>query len=547
MKSLIGEIRHDAPASVVVFFVAVPLCLGIALASGAPLFSGLVAGIVGGIVVGSLSASPLGVSGPAAGLAVIVFAAIQELGFSAFLVAVVLSGAIQITLGALRAGMIAYFFPSAVIKGMLAGIGIIIILKQIPHALGYDADPEGDLAFVQPDGETTLSAFSSAFASLEPSALVVSSIALGILLLWETPFIRQKKGLSTIPGPLLAVGFGILFQAITSRIVPSAALEPSHLVSVPVADQWSDFAQMLTFPDWTQLGNPAIYVTAATLAVVASLETLLCVDATDRLDPQRRVTPANRELLAQGCGNMISGFIGGLPITQVIVRSSANIQSGGRTKLSAILHGVLLLLSVALLPTLLNMVPLAVLASILFVVGYKLAKPDLVKDMYARGIGQFAPFAVTILGIVFTDLLTGIGLGMAVAIVITLHRSYMNSHFLHMSEKELGNDRHLVSIQLAEEVTFLNKGAIIRAFSELPDGVHVRIDSSGSTFVDQDVLEAIEDFEESAPARNITVERIDRAPNTGPNEGRGANYADPNEGNPGVDDPAKSLGTPSPG
>lgn len=546
MKKLFGEIRHDAPASVVVFFVAVPLCLGIALASGAPLFSGLVAGIIGGIVVGSLSASPLGVSGPAAGLAVIVFAAIQDLGFSAFLVAVVLAGVIQITLGACRAGMIAYFFPSAVIKGMLAGIGIIIILKQIPHALGYDRDPEGDLAFFQPDGETTLSAFGSAFASLEPSALFVSSIALVLLLAWETPSIREKKLLGLVPGPLVAVGFGILFQAISSWIAPSAALEPRHLVSVPVAEQWSDLVQMLTFPDWTQLSNPAIYITAATLAIVASLETLLCVDATDRLDPQRRITPANRELLAQGCGNMISGLIGGLPITQVIVRSSANIQSGGRTKLSAILHGVLLLLSVVLLPTLLNLVPLAVLASILFVVGYKLAKPDLMKEMYSRGMGQFAPFAVTILGIVFTDLLTGIGLGMAVAIVITLHRSYMNSHFLHMSEKTLEDDRHVVSIQLAEEVTFLNKGAIIRALSELQNGVHVRIDSSSSTFVDPDVLEAISDFEESAPARQITVERIDRAPDAGPNEGRGVGRANADDKGPGIDGPSARLGAPSP-
>ncbi len=516
MKSPLSEISHDAPASLVVFFVAVPLCLGIALASGAPLFSGLIAGIVGGIVVGSISASPLGVSGPAAGLAVIVFGAVQTLGFSAFLVAVVLSGVIQIALGAAKAGVIAYFFPSSVIKGMLAGIGIIIIMKQIPHAFGHDSDPEGDLAFMQPDGETTLSALGATLGDLEPSAMFVSAAALLILLLWEGGFPRRLPILRSLPGPLVAVAFGICFQAVASMLAPSMALESSHLVTVPVATQWSDFGRMLTFPDWAQLANPTIYLTAATLAAVASLETLLCVDATDKLDPQRRVTPANRELVAQGCGNIVSGLIGGLPITQVIVRSSANIQSGGRTKLTAILHGVLLLVAVVVLPTVLNLVPLAVLASILFVVGYKLAKPSLFKDMYERGANQFAPFIVTIVGIVLTDLLIGIGLGMAVAMFLILSRNYMNSHFLHISESDFPTGRHVVSMRLAEEVTFMNKGAIIRSLAELPNGVHVRIDSSSSFHVDQDVLEAISEFEDSSLARDITVERIERPPETVP-------------------------------
>jgi len=510
MREIFREIRHDAPASVVVFFVAVPLCLGIALASGTPLFSGLIAGIVGGVVVGALSGSPLGVSGPAAGLAVIVYGAVQSLGFPAFLVAVVLAGAFQIALGAARAGVIAYFFPSSVIKGMLAGIGVLIVLKQIPHALGHDSNPEGELAFAQPDDETTISAFGATFGDIEPSALFLSVVALLILVLWETRWTRRHPLLRNLPGPLIAVAFGILFQTLASRLAPGLALEPSHLVNVPVATAWSDFGEMLTLPDWTQLANPTIYVTAFTVAVVASLETLLCVEATDKLDPQRRVTPANRELIAQGCGNVVSGLIGGLPITQVIVRSSANIQSGGRTKLTAILHGALLLVAVIALPALLNLVPLAVLASILLVVGYKLATPGLFATMYARGPDQFAPFLVTILGIVFTDLLIGIGLGMTVAMFIILSRSYMNSHFLHVSERDTADGAHVVSIRLAEEVTFMNKGAIIRSLAELPDGVHVRIDSSNSFHVDQDVLEALSEFQESAARRGITVERIDR-------------------------------------
>lgn len=506
------EIRHDAPAGVVVFFVAVPLCLGIALASGAPLFSGLIAGIIGGIVVGSLSGSPLGVSGPAAGLAVIVLTAIQDLGFEPFLVAVVLAGALQIAMGLARAGVIAYFFPSSVIKGMLSGIGVLIVMKQVPHAVGHDADPEGDFRYLQPDGETTLSSLSAMIGDFEPSAIFVAAVALAILLLWEGWLAGRHWIFGVIQGPLVAVAFGIAFQAISTAFFPEAALQVSHLVNVPVAESWSEAGRLLTFPDWSQIGNPSVLLAAATIAVVASLETLLCVEATDKLDPEGRVTPTNRELLAQGTGNMLSGLIGGLPITQVIVRSSANIQSGGRTKLSAILHGVLLLVTVLALPELLNLVPLAVLASVLLVVGYKLAKPALFQEMYRLGPAQFVPFVVTVAGIVFTDLLIGIGLGLAVAIFVILSRNYLNSHFLHMVDRGSVGGHEVITMQLAEEVTFLNKGAIIRSLAELPDGAHVRIDTSRSFFVDYDVLEAIDEFEKSAPGRGISVERVERKP-----------------------------------
>lgn len=507
------DIRHDLPAAIVVLFVAVPLCLGLALASGAPLFSGLIAGIVGGIVVGALSGSALGVSGPAAGLAVIVLEAIHSLGsFQAFLLAVVFAGALQIALGIAKAGVLGYFFPSAAIKGMLSGIGLLIILKQIPHALGWDSDPIGELAFAQPDGETTFSSLSRAAEHIEPSSLLVATVSLGILLFWEKVLTPRGRFFRLVQGPVVAVAFGIAFQLLALRFAPSWAFGDGHLVDVPVVQSFGDLAGLFVMPDWTQIGNPAVYVTAVTLAVVASLETLLCLEATDKLDPQKRVTPANRELLAQGTGNMLSGLIGGLPITQVIVRSSANIQSGGRSKLSTIIHGILLLIFAIALPQLLIIIPLSVLASILLVVGYKLAKPALFVSMYRLGPSQFIPFVVTIVGILATDLLTGVSMGVFVAIAALLHRSYLNSHFLHVESEDEPGARHTVRLLLAEEVTFLNRGAILRELSAIPDGSHVVVDLRGTVTIDHDVLEILEDFEKTADRRDIVVERIQPDP-----------------------------------
>ena len=326
------SLRDDLPAGIVVFFVAVPLCLGIALASGAPLFSGLIAGILGGILVGALSGSPLGVSGPAAGLAVIVSAAIETLGsFEAFLLAVVLAGFFQIGLGLGKAGILAYFFPSAVIKGMLAGIGLLIVLKQIPHAFGWDVDPEGDFAFLQRDGENTFSEILRAFEHIDESATLVAVVSLGILILWDQVLSKRSRLFQLIQGPLVAVSFGIAYQWLTMKYAPGWSLAESHLVQIPVVEGLEQAKSLFVTPDWSQIGNPSIWITAITIAIVASLETLLCVEATDKLDPEKRVTPTNRELLAQGAGNVVSGLIGGLPITQVIVRSSANIQSGARS------------------------------------------------------------------------------------------------------------------------------------------------------------------------------------------------------------------------
>jgi MFS superfamily sulfate permease-like transporter len=499
--------KNDFPASVVVFFVAIPLCLGIALASGAPLFSGLIAGIVGGIVVGAISGSSLGVSGPAAGLTAIVLAALATLGsWENFLVAVVLGGAIQILFGVLRAGIIGYYFPNSVIKGMLTGIGIIIILKQIPHFFGYDADPEGDWAFLQVDGENTFSELGNIFGNISPGATVIAIIGMAILILWEAVLSKKYKIFKLIQGPLVAVAAGIIFYLLTQDS-ESLAISQDHLVAVPVPDGIDSFLGQFTFPNFSVIGNPQVWVTAFTIALVASLETLLCVEATDKLDPHKRTTPTNRELFAQGTGNMLSGLIGGLPVTQVIVRSSANIQSGGQTKASAIMHGFLLLISVILIPTVLNLIPLSVLAAILFLVGYKLAKPSLFKEMIQKGWKQYVPFFITIIGIVFGDLLIGISLGLAVGIVVVLIKNYQNSHFLHIRKSE-ENNVDVVKMTLAEEVTFINKGAIIKELDKLEENTLLEIDTTKTRFLDNDVIEVFDDFRIKAKDRNIDVTLI---------------------------------------
>ena len=499
-------IKNDLPASIVVFFVALPLCLGIALASGAPLFSGLIAGIVGGIVVGALSGSNIGVSGPAAGLAAIVLTAIGSLGgYENFLVAVVLGGVIQLIFGLLKAGVIGYYFPSSVIKGMLTGIGIIIILKQIPHFFGYDADPEGDFAFFQVDGENTFSEILKTLNNISLGSTIIGLVGLGILLLWSNVLSKKGKIFQLIQGPLVAVVFGIIYFVVTGDDT-KYGISSEHLVSVPVPSDMDSFLGQFSFPNFGVIGNPEIWVTAFTIALVASLETLLCVEATDKLDPHKNVTPTNRELLAQGTGNVISGLIGGLPITQVIVRSSANIQSGGRTKLSAIVHGFFLLISIILIPTLLNKIPLSVLAAILFIVGFKLAKPSLFKQMWKLGWKQFVPFLVTVLGIVFTDLLKGIGMGLAVGIVIILIKSFQNSHFLHKEGEDIDDGK--IKMTLAEEDTFFNKGAILKELDNLPKDSLLELDVRQTKYLDNDIIEILEDFSIKARERNITIKLI---------------------------------------
>ncbi len=503
-------LKNDLPASIVVFFVALPLCLGIALASGAPLFSGLIAGIIGGIVVGSLSGSNIGVSGPAAGLAAIVLTAIGALGgYENFLVAVVIGGAIQLLLGFLRAGIIGYYFPSSVIKGMLTGIGIIIILKQIPHFFGMDEDPQGDFAFLQIDGENTLTELLKAINALisgniSIGATTIAIMAMFILLLWSNVLVKKGKIFQLVQGPLVAVVVGIIFYILTKE--GSLSIAESHLVSVPVPEDFNTFLGQFSFPNFSAITRMDVWITGFTIAIVASLETLLCVEATDKLDPHKNVTPTNRELLAQGTGNIISGFIGGLPITQVIVRSSANIQSGGRTKMSAIIHGFFLLISVILIPKLLNMIPLSVLAAVLFIVGFKLAKPSTFKTMFSLGWKQWVPFIVTVLGIVFIDLLWGIGLGLAVGITVILIKSFQNSHFLHKEGEDVDDGK--IKMTLAEEVTFFNKGAILKELDNLPPDSFLELDVSKTRYLDNDIIEILEDFAFKAKERNIDIKLV---------------------------------------
>ncbi|PTX44914.1 MFS superfamily sulfate permease-like transporter [Christiangramia gaetbulicola] len=499
------HLNKDFPASIVVFFVAIPLCLGIALASGAPLFSGLIAGIIGGIVVGAISGSSLGVSGPAAGLAAIVLAAISKLGYENLLLAVVIGGAIQIVFGLLKAGIIGYYFPNSVIKGMLTGIGIIIILKQIPHFFGYDGDPQGDWAFFQVDGENTFSELINALNNISPGATLIAIIGMTILILWEAVLSKKGKFFKLVQGPLVAVAVGIIYYLLT-RDSETFGISADHLVNVPVPDSFDSFVGQFTLPSFEMIGTMEIWITGFTIALVASLETLLCVEATDKLDPHKRTTPTNRELFAQGTGNLMSGMVGGLPITQVIVRSSANIQSGGQTKMSAILHGFLLLISVVIIPNILNYIPLSVLAAILFLVGYKLAKPALFVQMYQAGWKQFVPFMVTIIGIIFGDLLIGISLGLVVGIVVILIKSYQNSYFLHIENVENGGKT--VKMRLAEEVTFINKGAILKELNNLENDSYLIMDVTKTKYLDRDIIDILDDFKIKAEEKNIDIKIV---------------------------------------
>lgn len=503
---MFNTLKNDLPASVVVFFVALPLCLGIALASGAPLFSGIIAGVVGGILVGALSGSKIGVSGPAAGLVAIVLTAISTLeGYENFLVAVVLAGVIQLVFGVLKAGVIAYYFPSSVIKGMLTGIGIIIILKQIPHFFGYDVEPEGADSFIEPSGENSFSAILHVVDNITVGSMVIGIIGLAILIVWDQVLSKKGKLFQVVQGPLVAVVIGIVFYLVTQSN-SSLAIEQLHLVNVPIPEDASSFIGQFSLPNFTAITNIEVWIVAFTIALVASLETLLCVEATDKIDPHKNVTPTNRELLAQGVGNIVSGMIGGLPITQVIVRSSANIQSGGRSKMSAIIHGFLLLGSVVLIPTLLNMIPLSVLAAILLIVGYKLAKPSLFKKMYSLGWKQFIPFVVTVVGIVFTDLLKGISLGLLVGIVVILIKSYQNSHFLNKEGEDVDDGK--IKMTLAEEVTFFNKGAILKELDRLPENSFLELDVRQTKYLDYDIIEILEDFMFKAKERHIDIKLI---------------------------------------
>ncbi len=495
------NVAADLPASIVVFLVALPLCLGIALASGAPLFSGLLAGIVGGLVIGIISGSATSVSGPAAGLAAIVVTQIETLGsFQAFLLATFFAGVIQVGLGIAKAGFLASFFPTNVVKGLLAAIGLLLILKQLPHLVGHDPDPIGEMSFEQPDHENTFTEFFAALGDLQPAAMVIGFFSLALLWGWERVPTLKKLG---IPVPLLVVVSAIGLHSLLSGALPAWRLGEDHLVQVPVLNELAEIPSLLTFPDFSAITNYGVYTAAITIAVVASLETLLNLDAVDSLDPKQRKSPPSRELLAQGIGNMVGGLIGALPTTSVIVRSSVNVTAGNSTKMSAVYHGILLVLCVLFVPHLLNLIPLSALAAILIVTGLKLANPKLIKKMWDGGGAQFYPFVFTVVAIVLTDLLSGIVIGLTVSIGFIL-KSNFRRPIKRIHEKHVTGN--VVRIELREQVSFLNRAALEKTLAEFKTGDRVVLDARRSDFIDPDVLHLLMDYvEKTAPVRQVKV------------------------------------------
>lgn len=498
--------KTDILSGVVVFLVALPLCLGIALASGAPLFAGIISGVIGGIVVGILSHSQLSVSGPAAGLTAIILGAITSLGsYETFLVAVVLAGILQILLGLAKAGTISNYFPSNVIEGMLTAIGIIIILKQLPHAIGYDVDNEGDFFFIEKgEGHNTFSSLIDAINFSHLGAIIISLISLGILIAFnKLPFLRNLRA---VPGALIVVVVGVILNEIFKSMGSPLAIPQEHLVNLPVPSSFDEFVGQFKLPDFTMVTNPKVWIVAATIAAVASIETLLCIEAADKMDPLKRYTNTNIELFAQGAGNILSGLIGGIPMTSVIVRTSANVNSGGRTKIAAITHGVFLLIAVLAIPTILNKIPLACLAAILLMIGYKLASPKVFKHMWHSGKYQFTPFIITVVAVVFTDLLKGVGIGLVVSVFFILRANLKLAYFF---KKEDYHEGETITLELAQEVSFLNKAAIKQTLGHLPTNSKLIVDASNTFYIDHDVLELIKDFLRiGSKDKNIKVELI---------------------------------------
>jgi MFS superfamily sulfate permease-like transporter len=500
--NLFANLKSDFASGLVVFLVALPLCLGIAMASGAPLFSGIIAGVIGGIVVGYLSQSHISVSGPAAGLTAIILTAITDFGaFDVFLLSVFIAGIIQLALGFLKAGSISNYFPTNVIEGMLAGIGIIIILKQIPHAFGYDADFEGDQAFIQNDGSNSFSFLFDVLNHIHLGAVLVSVVSLIVLISWDkVPFLKKLK---LVPGALVAVILGVLLNEFFIASGSSLAIAKEHLVSLPVPKSFDEFKSILIMPNFAAVTNPQVWVVAVTIAIVASIETLLCIEASDRMDVQKRYTNTNVELRAQGIGNMVSSLLGGLPMTSVVVRSSANNNAGAKSKMSAIIHGVLLLISVLSIPAILNKIPLATLATVLILVGYKLAKPATFMHFWEKGKYQFVPFIATLVFVVATDLLKGVALGIIISIIFVLRGNLKRAYNFKKEEYEDGD---IIHIDLAQEVSFLNKAAIKQTLSEIPENSKVVINAHDTEYIAHDVLDLIREFKETrAIDENIKV------------------------------------------
>lgn len=488
--NLFANLKSDFASGLVVFLVALPLCLGIALASGAPLFSGIISGIIGGIVVGYLSNSHLSVSGPAAGLTAIVLTSITDLGsFNAFLLAVIIAGFIQLILGFIKAGTISNYFPNNVIEGMLAGIGVIIILKQIPHAFGYDPDFEGDESFFQSDGQNTFSELLHVVDHLHLGATIVALISLLILILWDK--IDLLKKIKLVPAALVAVIVSILLNELFIHLGSNLAISKQHLVNLPVPKNFSELSNIIITPDFSALSNSKVWIVGITIAVVASIETLLCIEAADRMDKLKRYTNTNIELKAQGIGNIISGLLGGLPMTSVVVRTSANNVAGAKSKMSAIIHGLLLLVSVLSIPFILNKIPLSTLAAVLLLVGYKLANPKIILHFWLKGKYQFIPFIATFMAVVVTDLLKGVALGMIISVIFVLKGNMKRAYIFR---KEEYKDGDIIHIDLAQEVSFLNKAAIKETLQNIPEQSFVIINASNTVYISHDILSMINEF-----------------------------------------------------
>jgi len=505
--NILSHLKSDFPAGLVVFLVALPLCLGIALASGAPLFSGIISGVIGGIIVGFLSKSHVSVSGPAAGLTAIVLTAISDLGaYEIFLTAVILAGGIQLVLGFIKAGSISNYFPTNVIEGMLAGIGIIIFVKQIPHAFGYDKVAEGDTFFIESSGQNMFETLLESFHFINYGSVIITTVSLLILIYWDkVPFLKNIK---LVPAALVAVIVGILINEFFIISESNLMISKEHLVSLPVPQSAEEFKAMFIQPDFSinTFTNQKMWVVSVTIAIVASIETLLCIEAGDRMDVYKRYTNTNTELKAQGIGNLLSGLLGGLPMTSVVVRTSANVNAGARTKMSAIIHGVLLLVSVLTIASLLNKIPLATLAAILLLIGYKLAKPTVFKHFWEKGKYQFIPFVATVIAVVFLDLLKGVALGMIISVIFILRGNLKRAYFF---KKEEYHDGDVIKVVLAQEVSFLNKAAIKNTLKQIPENSRVVIDASQTVYIAHDVLDLIREFKEiKAFDDNIEVKLV---------------------------------------
>lgn len=494
--------KSDWKAGLSVFLVALPLCLGIAMASGAPLFSGIIAGVIAGILIGVLSGSEISVSGPAAGLTVIVATAIKDLGsYQGFLVAVVLAGFLQIMLGYIKAGKFSSYFPESVIKGMLVAIGLVIILKQIPHALGDDQDYEGEFEFEQMDHQNTFTELIRSFIDFNYGAVNITIACLVLLILWDYAAKKKIAFFQAVPSSLIAVGLGIFINELYAIYKPAYYLGNSakHMVTMPIFDSWNAFTGSLLFPDFSFLTKAATYKTAITLAIVASLESLLSLEAADSIDPERRISSSDKELVAQGIGNAISGFFGGLPITSVVVRTSANVYAGGRTRMAAIVHGFLLVSCVIFIPQLMNRIPLASLAAVLLMVGYKLANPQKIKQVFKQGYDQYVPFIITILTIIFEDLLIGIFVGTFVGLLFVVFTNFK-------SVISVINEGNSILIKFNKDVSFLNKPRIKQILMSLKEGDEVYIDGSRANFIDHDIFNLLYEFKKGAKAKKISVE-----------------------------------------